>query len=40
MDELDFPRVLLEYTIVSSKYTSMIHQADKLGRKVDLARLN
>ena len=37
-DDFDYPRVLLEYTIVSSKFTSMINAADKLGRGIDQAR--
>lgn len=39
-DDFDYPRVLLEYTIVSSKYTSMINAANKLGRGVDQAKQN
>ena len=29
-DELDYPRVLLEYSIVSSDYTSIANKADSL----------
>jgi hypothetical protein len=29
-DEIDLPRVLLEYQIVSSKYTSIISKVDKI----------
>ena len=35
-----YPRALLEYNYVSSKYTSMINDAERLGRKFDQARVN
>ena len=31
-DDMDFPRVLLEYQVVSSQFTSIINRADKLAR--------
>ena len=31
-DDMDFPRVLLEYQVVSSQFTSLINKADKLAR--------
>ena len=37
-DDFDYPRVLLDYTIVSSKYTSMMVKADNLALGVDNAR--
>ena len=40
VDDDDEPRALIEYTYVSSKYTSMINAADKLGRSVEQARKN
>ena len=29
-EDFDFPRIYLDYQIVSSQYTSMMHRADKL----------
>lgn len=37
-DMFDYPRVYMEYQIVSSQYTSMINQLDKFGQAVDKAR--
>jgi len=39
-DDFDYPRVLLDYQIVSSKYTSMINAADKLSADVEKAKRN
>ena len=39
-EDFDYPRVLIDYTIISSKFTSMINAADKLGRGIDQARRN
>ena len=33
-DDFDYPKVLLEYSIVSSQFTSMVNAADKLIGKV------
>lgn len=37
-DDFDFPKVLLEYSIVSSKFTSMVNAADELGGQIERAR--
>lgn len=37
-DEFDYPKVLLEYSIVSSQYTSMVNAADKLGGQIENAK--
>lgn len=34
-DDFDFPKVLLEYQHVSSKYTSLANKADRLGQAID-----
>ena len=37
-DEMDFPRVLLEYSVVSSQYTSIVNKADDLQDRINKAR--
>ncbi len=37
-DEVYYPKVLLEYSIVSSKFTSMVNAADKLGGRIENAK--
>lgn len=39
-DMFDYPRVFLEYQIVSSQFTSMINQLDRVGDAVNKARGN
>ena len=39
-DDFDYPRVLIDYQIISSKYTSMINAADDLGAAVSQAKRN
>lgn len=39
-DDFDYPRILLDYQIISSKFTSMINQSEKLGQDATLAALN
>ena len=34
-----YPKVLLEYSIVSSKFTSMVNAAEKLGGQIEKAKL-
>ena len=37
-DDFDYPKALIEYSIVSSKFTSMINQAEEVKDKVNQAR--
>ena len=37
-DDFDYPKVLLEYSVVSSKFTSMINGAEQLGGAIDQVR--
>ena len=39
-DDFDYPRVLLDYQIVSSKFTSMARKAERLGSALTQARMN
>jgi len=36
---MDFPKVLLEYSVVSSKFTSMINKAEELSGRIQSTKL-
>ena len=39
-DDFDYPRVLLDYQVVSSQYTSMINKADQLQLEAGVVAAN
>ena len=37
-DKFDYPRIFIEYQVVSSQFTTMVNELGKMGSAIDLAR--